>query len=77
MLRDYGEVITVEPGKRGGKPCIRNLRITVYDILEYMASGMSEDDILRDFPDLVREDLQACLAFAADRERRLVALPPA
>lgn len=77
MLRDYAETITVEPGKRGGKPCIRNLRITVYDILEYMASGMSQEDILKDFPDLVREDLQACLAFAADRERRLVALPPA
>jgi uncharacterized protein (DUF433 family) len=73
---DYRKVITVEPGKRGGKPCIRGLRITVYDVLEYLASGMSEEDILRDFPDLVREDIRACLAFAADRERKLVGLPP-
>ena len=73
---DYRKVITVEPGKRGGKPCIRGLRITVYDVLEYLASGMSEDDILRDFPDLAREDIRACLAFAADRERKLVGLPP-
>lgn len=69
---DYRRLITIEPGKRGGKPCIRGLRITVYDILEYLASGMSEDQILRDFPDLTREDIRACLAFAADRERRLV-----
>jgi len=73
---DYRKVITIEPGKRGGKPCIRGLRITVYDVLEYLASGMSEDDILRDFPDLVRDDIRACLAFAADRERKLVGLPP-
>ncbi|MDE2718484.1 MAG: DUF433 domain-containing protein [Chloroflexota bacterium] len=69
-------MITIEPGKRSGKPCIRGLRITVYDVLEYLASGMSEDDILADFPDLTREDIRACLAFAADRERRLVSLPP-
>jgi uncharacterized protein (DUF433 family) len=69
---DYRERITIEPGKRGGKPCIRGLRITVYDILEYLASGMSEEDILRDFPDLTREDIRASLAFAADRERRLM-----
>src|SRR5215467_6908652 len=68
---DYESIIAVEPGKRGGKPCIRGLRITVYDILEYLASGMSEDDILRDFPDLTREDIRASLAFAADRERKL------
>ena len=73
---DYRKVITIEPGKRGGKPCIRGLRITVYDVLEYLASGMSEDEILRDFPDLTREDIRACLAFAADRERRLVSAPP-
>ncbi len=73
---DYRKVITIEPGKRSGKPCIRGLRITVYDVLEYLAAGMSEDDILRDFPDLVREDIRACLAFAADRERKLVGLPP-
>ena len=72
----YQDRITIEPGKRGGKPCIRGLRITVYDVLEYLASGMSEDQILRDFPDLVREDIRACLAFAADRERKLVSVPP-
>ncbi len=72
----YQDRITIEPGKRGGKPCIRGLRITVYDVLEYLASGMSEDQILRDFPDLAREDLRACLAFAADRERKLVSVPP-
>ena len=72
---DYESIITIEPGKRGGKPCIRGLRITVYDILEYLASGMSEDDILRDFPDLTREDIRASLAFAADRQRKLTAIP--
>ncbi len=77
MSQDYSEIITVEPGKRGGKPCIRGLRITVYDVLEYLASGMSEDEILDDFPVLRREDIRASLAFAADRERRLVSLPPA
>ena len=77
MSQDYTEIITIEPGKRGGKPCIRGLRITVYDVLEYLASGMSEDEILADFPDLRRADIRACLAFAADRERRLVSLPPA
>jgi uncharacterized protein (DUF433 family) len=69
---DYLSRITIEAGKRGGKPCIRGLRITVYDILEYLAAGMSEDQILADFPDLEREDIRACLSFAADRERRLV-----
>lgn len=73
---EYSEIITIDPGKRGGKPCIRDLRITVYDVLEYLASGMSEDEILADFPDLEREDIRACLIFAADRERRLVSLPP-
>lgn len=67
--------ITVEPRKRGGKPCIRGLRITVYDVLEYMASGMSEAEILRDFPDLMPEDIRACLMFAANRERRLTSFP--
>ncbi len=76
MQPDYTGIITVEPGKRGGKPCIRGLRITVYDILEYLASGMTEQDILADFPDLTRVDIRACLAFAADRERRLVSIPP-
>ena len=73
---DYRKLITIEPGKRGGKPCIRGLRITVYDVLEYLASGMSESDILRDFPDLTPEDIRACLVFAADRERKLVSIPP-
>ena len=74
---DWRSRITFEPGKRGGKPCIRGLRITVTDVLEYLASGMSEDEILRDFPDLIREDIRACLAFAADRERKFVSVPPA
>lgn len=69
---DYSDRITIEPGKRAGKPCIRGLRVTVYDILEYLASGMSEDEILADFPDLERADIRACLSFAADRERKLV-----
>lgn len=74
---NYRHLITIEPGKRGGKPCIRGMRITVYDVLEYLASGMSEDEILSDFPDLTREDIRACLAFAADRERKFVSIPPA
>jgi uncharacterized protein (DUF433 family) len=74
---DYRARITIEAGKRGGKPCIRGLRITVYDVLEYLASGMSEDEILADFPDLERDDIRACLAFAADRERRFVSSPAA
>lgn len=65
----YKGIITMEAGKRGGKPCIRGLRITVYDVLEYLASGMTHQDILRDFPYLTEEDIRACLAFAADRER--------
>ncbi|HTU33405.1 MAG TPA: DUF433 domain-containing protein [Candidatus Acidoferrum sp.] len=67
----YSDIITIEPGKRGGKPCIRGLRVTVYDVLEYLASGMSREEILREFPYLTKEDIQACLAFAADRERKL------
>lgn len=73
---DYHRVITIDPAKCGGKPCIRGMRITVYDVLDYLASGMSEDQIVRDFPDLTREDIHACLAFAADRERKLVSVPP-
>ena len=72
---NYQDFITIEPGKRGGKPCIRGLRITVYDVLEYLASGMSESEILSDFPDLTRDDIRACLAFAADRERKFVSIP--
>lgn len=67
---DYREIITVEPGKRGGKPCIRGMRITVYDVLDYLASGMSIEEILDDFPYLTEQDIQACLSYAADRERR-------
>ena len=63
--------ITVEPGKRSGQPCIRGIRITVQDVLEYLAGGMSTDGLLADFPELTMEDIQACLAFAAERERRL------
>lgn len=69
---DYRARITIDPGKRSGKPCIRGLRITVYDVLDYLAGGMSEDEILADFPDLERDDIRAALAFAADRERLLV-----
>jgi len=63
---DYKDIITIEPGKRGGKPCIRGMRITVYDVLEYLASGMSETEILSDFPCLTQEDIKACLAFATE-----------
>ena len=66
---DYRDIITIEPGKRGGKPCIRGMRITVYDVLGYLASGLTVDEILSDFPYLTREDIQACLSYAADRER--------
>jgi uncharacterized protein (DUF433 family) len=69
---DYRKIITIEPGKRGGKPCIRGLRMTVYDVLEYLASGMSEAEILEDFPYLTGEDIRACYAYAADREKHLV-----
>ena len=72
---NYEQYITIEAGKRGGKPCIRGLRITVYDILDYLASDMTEDDILKDFPELTKEDIKACLAFAADRERKLMTIP--
>ena len=63
---DYSQIITIEPGKRSGKPCIRGLRITVYDVLDYMAGGMSPEAILADFPDLTDTDIRSCLAFAAD-----------
>jgi len=72
---DYSGIITMEAGKRSGKACIRGLRITVYDVLEYMAAGMSHGEILADFPDLTETDLRACLAFAADRERRFEVVP--
>ena len=72
---DYQKVITIEPGKRGGKPCIRGTRMTVTDVLEYLAGGMTQEELLKEFPDLTAEDIRACLAFAADRERKLAALP--
>jgi uncharacterized protein (DUF433 family) len=72
---DYQNIITIEPGKRSGKPCIRGTRMTVTDVLEYLAGGMSQDELLAEFPDLTPEDIRACLAFAADRERRLASLP--
>ena len=72
---DYRDTITIEPGKRGGKPTIRGMRIAVQDVLEYLAGGMNEDEILADFPELTREDIRACLAFAADRERKLMSVP--
>lgn len=68
----YEDIITIEPGKRSGKPCIRGMRITVYDILEYLASGMSHQDILDDFPYLTENDIRACLRYAADREKMLM-----
>ena len=68
---DYRDYITIDPNKRGGKPCVRGLRITVYEVLEYRASDMTEEQIMADFPDLTRDDIRACLAFAAARERRL------
>jgi uncharacterized protein (DUF433 family) len=72
---DYSKISTLEPDKRNGKPCIRGLRITVYDVLDYLASGMSEAEVLADFPDLTVDDIRASLVFAADRERRLVGGP--
>ena len=74
---NYRDYITIDPNKRAGKPCVRGLRITVYEVLEYLASDMSEEQILHDFPDLTHEDLKACIAFAADRERKLITVPAA
>ena len=75
VLPSQGLRITIEPDKRAGKPCIRGLRITVYEVLEYMASGMSNEEILEDFPDLEPDDFRAVLLFAADRERFLTTAP--
>lgn len=72
---DYMKIITIEPDKRSGKPCIRGLRMTVTDVLEYLAGGMTPEEIVAEFPDLTLEDIRACLAFAADRERKLATLP--
>jgi uncharacterized protein (DUF433 family) len=74
MTIDYRTIITLEPGKRGGKPCIRGLRITVYDVLTWLADGMSEAEILEDYPELEINDIRACLAFAAQREHGLSAI---
>jgi len=66
----YRDILTIEPGKRAGKPCIRGMRITVYDVLSYLAAGMSISEILADFPYLTEDDIRACLSYAADREQR-------
>lgn len=71
---DYHNRITIEPGKRGGKPCVRGMRITVYDVLDWLAQGITEKQILEDYPELVVEDIRACLAFVADREHQLTAI---
>jgi uncharacterized protein (DUF433 family) len=68
----YQDIITIEPGKRGGQACIRGMRITVYDVLSYLASGMTEEEVLRDFPYLTHEDILACLSYAAEREHRML-----
>lgn len=68
----YRDIITIDPGKRGGKPCIRGMRITVYDVLEYLACGMTQEEVLQDFPNLTKEDILACFSYAADREKRLM-----
>ncbi|MEH2209062.1 DUF433 domain-containing protein [Nostoc sp.] len=70
----YQNIITIEPGKRGGKPCIRGMRITVYDVLSYLASGMTYEEVLDDFPYLTQEDILACLSYAADRERQMLTM---
>lgn len=74
---DYRKYISLEPGKRSGKPCIRGMRITVYDVLGYLASGMTQAEVLADFPYLTREDILACLAYAADRDRSQLLLTAA
>ena len=72
---NYKNTITIDPGKRSGKPCIRGLRITVYDVLGYLASGMTAQEILKDFPYLKAKDITACLAYAADREKHQIIIP--
>lgn len=75
MPIDYKRIITIEPGKRSGQPCIRGMRITVYDVLEYLAGGMAVEEVLRDFPELTQDDIRACFAFVADHKRRERMLP--
>ena len=72
MNQSWRSLITVEPGKRGGRPCIRGMRITVYDVLSYLAAGMTTQEVLDDFPYLTAEDTRACLAYAAERERTML-----
>ncbi len=72
---NFNEIITLEPGKPGGKPCIRGMRITVYDVLSYLAAGMTHAEILSDFPYLTEEDIRACLGYSADREQRTLVAP--
>ena len=69
---NYQRIITIDPGKRGGRPCVRGLRISVADVLGWLAGGMSHQEILADYPELTEEDIRTCLAYAADRERRIV-----
>lgn len=69
---NYQDIITIEPGKRGGRPCVRRMRIAVSDVLGWLAAGMTHEQILSDYPELNEDDIRACLAYAADRERRLV-----
>ncbi|MEK7727365.1 MAG: DUF433 domain-containing protein [candidate division KSB1 bacterium] len=69
-MNDYQSIITIEPGKRSGKPCIRGMRITVGDVLGWLAAGMTHDEIMSDFPEITRDDIRACLAFAANRESK-------
>ena len=76
QIMNYQDFITIEPGKRGGKPCIRSMRIAVYDVLDWLASDMSEAEILEDYPELTQDDIRACLAFAANREHQLSTLVP-
>jgi uncharacterized protein (DUF433 family) len=70
MTKDYRHIITIQPGKRGGRPCVRGMRIAVADVLGWLAAGMSHEEMLSDYPELTEEDIRACLAYAADRERR-------
>ena len=71
-MNDYRDIITIEPGKRSGQPCIRGMRITVYDIFEYLASGMTVGEVLHDFPELTETDIHACFAYAADKDKSQV-----
>ncbi len=70
-MKHYSEIITIDPNKRFGKPCVRGMRISVYDVLGWLASGMSPEEIIEDYPEITNEDIMACLAYAADREHKL------